>query len=72
MLSTPDETRLLIQRTNQLAAGKDEQLANSGMEQFLTTAEIDALGPRFYPCCGSDLVNPKIIFAKLNEFILID
>lgn len=72
MLSTPDETRLLIQRTNQLAAGKDEQLANSGMEQFLTTAEIDALGPLLYPCSGSDVVHPILLFPKVNEFILID
>ncbi|MFJ1268186.1 hypothetical protein ACD661_06425 [Legionella lytica] len=72
MLSTPDEGQLLIQQINQLAAATDEQLANSGMEQFLTAAKIDVQGPLLYPCSGSDVVHPILLFPKVNEFILID
>jgi hypothetical protein len=68
----PDEGRLLIQHINQLTVGKDEQLANSGMEYFLTTAKIDVQGPLLYPCSGSDVVHPILLFPKVNEFILID
>ncbi|CAM4485248.1 MAG: hypothetical protein LEGION0403_FIIPPAGN_00311 [Legionella sp.] len=72
MPSTPDEGLLLIQHINQLTVGKDEQLANSGMEQLLTEAKIDAQGPLLYPCSGSDVVHPILLFPKVNEFILID
>ncbi|MDR3501587.1 MAG: hypothetical protein P4L79_03295 [Legionella sp.] len=72
MPSTLDEERLLIQQINQLAAGKDEQLANSGMEQFLTAAASEAQGPLLYPCSGSDIVHPILLFPNVNEFVLID
>ena len=72
MPSIPDEGQLLISYVNQLTAGKDEQLANSGMKQLLTAAEIDAQGPLLYPCSGSDVVHPILLFPKVDEFVLID
>ncbi|WP_133135746.1 hypothetical protein [Legionella rowbothamii] len=72
MLSIPEEGRLLVQHINQLTVGKDEQLASSGMEHFLTAAEIEVQGPLLYPCSGSDVVYPILLFPKVNEFILID